>query len=85
MFMLIEEPNRYELPAFYALHAWIWRENVDGMFASFNPDVSCAAAMPNTAVIEAPSIPPIAIVTVGALAALAAWAGIGLSVGRRAR
>jgi hypothetical protein len=25
----------------YALHAWVWRHNADGMFAPFNPAVSC--------------------------------------------
>lgn len=29
------------LPEFYALHAWIWKHNPDGMFADFNPNVSC--------------------------------------------
>ena len=28
-------------PGSYALHAWIWRDNPDGMFASYNPDLSC--------------------------------------------
>lgn len=26
----------------YELHAWIWAENPSGMFAPFNPDLSCA-------------------------------------------
>lgn len=25
------------------LHAWIWKENPDGVFADFHPDVQCAA------------------------------------------
>lgn len=25
----------------YALHAWVWRENPEGMFAESNPRVSC--------------------------------------------
>ena len=31
------------VPAFqvYGLHAWVWRNNPDGMFAAWNPDVSC--------------------------------------------
>ncbi len=50
-FMLVEEPNRYELPSFYALHAWIWKENPSGTFAAFNPDVTCDPdAAPDTAV-----------------------------------
>ena len=41
-------PNRYDLPAFYALHAWIWDHNPAGVFENFNPTVSCtnAAAVP---------------------------------------
>ena len=33
--------NRYGLPDFYSLHAWIWRPNPIDMFAPFNPSVSC--------------------------------------------
>jgi len=28
-------------PAFYLTHAWIWQTNPDGMFADWNPEVSC--------------------------------------------
>jgi hypothetical protein len=41
MFMEIPAPNRYEIPAFYALHAWIWQDNPAGTFAPFNPAVAC--------------------------------------------
>jgi hypothetical protein len=41
MFMEILAPNRYEIPAFYALHAWIWQDNPAGTFEAFNPDVTC--------------------------------------------
>lgn len=34
-------PNRYGLPAFYALHVWAWKDNPHGMFVDWNPDVSC--------------------------------------------
>jgi hypothetical protein len=34
-------PNRYGLPPFYALHVWAWKANANGMFADFNPKVSC--------------------------------------------
>jgi hypothetical protein len=34
-------PNRYGLPAFYSLHAWIWKHNHHGMFAMWNPSVNC--------------------------------------------
>jgi hypothetical protein len=43
-FELIPSPNRYGLPAFYELHAWIWKHNPRGMFDDWNPLVSCAAA-----------------------------------------
>jgi hypothetical protein len=41
MFMKTEAPNRYEIPAFWALHVWIWEDNPSGTFASFNPAVAC--------------------------------------------
>jgi hypothetical protein len=40
-FELIESPNRYGLPPFYELHAWIWRPNPSGIFKDWNPSVSC--------------------------------------------
>jgi hypothetical protein len=45
-FMLTPAENRYGLPAYYSLHAWIWKDNPSGMFSMYNPTVSCA---PNTA------------------------------------
>jgi hypothetical protein len=40
-FELIESPNRYGLPPFYELHAWLWKHNPSGMFNDWNPLVSC--------------------------------------------
>jgi hypothetical protein len=40
-FELVPSPNRYGLPPFYALHAWIWKANPLGMFAPYNPRVTC--------------------------------------------
>jgi hypothetical protein len=37
----LDAPNRYEIPSFYALHAWIWNANPSGIFADFNPEVTC--------------------------------------------
>jgi hypothetical protein len=34
-------PNRYGLPAFYSLHAWIWKPNPSGLLEPWNPNVSC--------------------------------------------
>ena len=28
-------------PAFYLMHAWVWKDNPAGMFADWNPDVTC--------------------------------------------
>ncbi len=36
--MLGHEPG---MPIHYDLHAWIWKGNPDGLFADFNPKVSC--------------------------------------------
>lgn len=40
-FHLILAGNRYGLPDFYELHAWVWRPNPNGMFFEYNPRVSC--------------------------------------------
>ena len=40
-FMLTPAGNRFGLPAFYSLHAWVWKQNPGGMFAMWNPDVHC--------------------------------------------
>ncbi len=39
---LILAGNRYGLPPFYEIHAWIWQHNPDGMFKDWNPSGSCA-------------------------------------------
>ena len=33
--------NRYGMPPFYQRHIWLWEPNPDGMFADWNPNVSC--------------------------------------------
>ena len=40
-FALIPSPNRFGLPAFYALHSWIWKPNPSGTLAMWNPRVTC--------------------------------------------
>jgi hypothetical protein len=39
--MFTPAPNRYDIPAFYALHVWLWDDNPSGLFQPFNPDVAC--------------------------------------------
>lgn len=41
MFMSTGAPNRYDIPAFFSLHVWLWKDNPAGLFAPFNPNVSC--------------------------------------------
>jgi hypothetical protein len=43
-FTLIRAGNRYALPPFYELHAWLWNPNPSGMFKDWNPSASCARA-----------------------------------------
>jgi hypothetical protein len=40
-FSLVPAGNRYGLPAFYELHAWVWKKNPSGKFYEWNPRVSC--------------------------------------------
>ena len=43
-FTAVSSVNRYGLPPFYELHAWIWQNNASGMFEDWNPRVSCGYA-----------------------------------------
>ena len=40
-FELMPADNRYGLPPFYELHAWVWKHNPRGLFDDWNPRVSC--------------------------------------------
>jgi hypothetical protein len=44
-FMLTPGDNRFGLPAFYALHAWIGKENPSGVFSAWNPGTSCGVPL----------------------------------------
>jgi hypothetical protein len=43
-FSLTGTPNRYGVPPYYSLHAWLWRHNPADMFAMWNPGVTCPAS-----------------------------------------
>lgn len=43
LFQFFESPNRFELPAFYTLHVWAWKENPNGAFVNWHPHVKCQA------------------------------------------
>jgi hypothetical protein len=40
-FNFTDAPNRYGLPPFYSLHAWVWQDNPAGTFEMWNPSVHC--------------------------------------------
>jgi hypothetical protein len=41
LFHLFDAPNRFELPSFYTLHVWAWKENPNGAFVNWHPNVDC--------------------------------------------
>jgi hypothetical protein len=41
LFHYFEAPNRFGLPAFYTLHVWAWKQNPNGAFVNWHPNVSC--------------------------------------------
>jgi hypothetical protein len=41
LFHLFESPNRFGMPAFYTLHVWAWKDNPNGAFVNWHPNVSC--------------------------------------------
>ena len=38
---LVAAPNRFNLPTFFELHVWAWRNNPNGAFVDWNNRVSC--------------------------------------------
>jgi hypothetical protein len=36
-----EAPNRFDLPPFYTLHVWAWKDNPTGAFVNWHANVSC--------------------------------------------
>ncbi|HEX2756364.1 MAG TPA: hypothetical protein VHM48_12920 [Candidatus Limnocylindrales bacterium] len=42
--MMPNNGARFQIPPFFALHVWLFQDNPSGMFAPFNPDVSCGSA-----------------------------------------
>ena len=48
LFHLFESPNRFGLPEFFTLHVWAWKDNPQGTFANWNPNVSCDAYNPQS-------------------------------------
>ena len=41
LFHLFTSPNRFGLPSFYTLHVWAWKDNPNGAFVNWHPNVSC--------------------------------------------
>ena len=47
-FISLNRPNRFGLPEFFTLHVWAWKDNPQGTFANWNPNVSCDAYNPQS-------------------------------------
>jgi hypothetical protein len=42
VFLFVGAPNRFNIPSFFELHVWAWRDNPQGSFVDWNDHVSCA-------------------------------------------
>jgi hypothetical protein len=42
VFQFVDSPNRFNIPAFFELHVWAWRDNPQGAFVDWNNQVTCA-------------------------------------------
>ena len=42
VFNFVDAPNRYNVPSFFELHVWAWRDNPQGAFVDWNNAVTCA-------------------------------------------
>ncbi len=41
VFNFVGAPNRFNIPSFFELHVWAWRDNPQGAFVDWNNHVSC--------------------------------------------
>jgi len=41
VFNFVDAPNRFNIPSFFELHVWAWRENPKGAFVDWNNHVTC--------------------------------------------
>lgn len=41
VFQYVASPNRFNIPAFFELHVWAWRDNPQGAFVDWNNQVTC--------------------------------------------
>ncbi len=41
VFNFVPAPNRFNIPSFFELHVWAWRDNPQGAFVDWNNHVSC--------------------------------------------
>jgi hypothetical protein len=42
VFLFVDSPNRFNIPSFFELHVWAWRNNPQGAFVDWNNHVTCA-------------------------------------------
>jgi hypothetical protein len=41
VFQFVVAPNRFNIPSFFELHVWAWRDNPQGAFVDWNNRVTC--------------------------------------------
>jgi len=41
VFNFVDAPNRFNIPSFFELHVWAWRDNPQGAFVDWNNHVTC--------------------------------------------
>jgi hypothetical protein len=45
VFNFIDAPNRFNIPSFFELHVWAWRDNPQGSYVDWNNNVTCEAKL----------------------------------------
>jgi hypothetical protein len=47
VFNFVGAPNRFNIPSFFEIHVWAWRDNPQGAFVDWNNHVTCAGQSTN--------------------------------------
>jgi hypothetical protein len=63
--MMVGDNARFQIPPFFALHLWLYKDNPSGAFASFNPNVSCGSSAASSGPVTAAAVSAAAVAAAG--------------------
>ena len=63
--LMVGDHERFQIPPFFALHVWLYQSNPSGLFAAFNPNVSCGGTASASTTVSAAGVSAPALASAG--------------------